>query len=119
MMSSPNRRSGRSATRPLVIVLTAIAALYFGRDILIPLAFACTLSFLLTAPVSGLQQVGLGRLTAVALVMMLALSAAAGAGWIVGTQLLDIAKDLPLYRSNIHNKLESIRTDKKGSLARA
>lgn len=118
-MSSPNRRLGRSATRPLVIVLTAIAALYFGREILIPLAFACTLSFLLTAPVSGLQKIGLGRLPAVALVVAFALSAAAGAGWIVGTQLLEIAKDLPLYRSNIHNKLESIRTNKKGSLARA
>jgi len=104
--------------RPLGIVLAGIAALYFGREILIPLAFACILSFLLTAPVSGLQKLGLGRLPAVGMVVGLALSAAAGAGWVVGTQLLEIAKDLPLYRLNIHNKLEYIRTNKKGSLGR-
>ena len=118
-MTSQNRRSGRSAAPPSAIVLAAIAGLYFGREILIPLAFAGTLSFLLTAPVSGLQKTGLGRLPSVLLVLALALSAAGGAGYIVGTQLLEVAKDLPLYRSNIHNKLESIRTNKKGSLARA
>ena len=44
-----------------VILFAAVAALYFARDILIPFAFALTLTFLLTPVVALLQRLHIGR----------------------------------------------------------
>ena len=107
---TPQRRATRHPTTWSVgIAASGIAALYFAREILIPLAFALVLSFLLTSPVAWLQKLRLSRVAAVVIVIMLALSAATGTGWVVGTQLLSIVNALPRYRLNIHNKVESIR----------
>jgi predicted PurR-regulated permease PerM len=113
------RRSGHSTTWSLAIVASGIAVLYFAREILIPLAFALTLSFLLTSPVTWLQKLRLSRVAAVVIAIILTLSATAGTGWIVATQLLTIVNDLPRYRLNIHNKLESFRAHQQGALGRA
>ena len=51
------------------------AALYFGRDVLIPLALAVLISFILTPSVQRLQQMRLGRVPAVLLVVVLAFGA--------------------------------------------
>jgi predicted PurR-regulated permease PerM len=111
--------SGPSATSSLAVVGSSIVVLYLAREILIPLAFALTLSFLLTSPVSWLQKVRLSRVAAVVVTIALTLSAAAGTGWIVATQLLTIVNDLPRYRLNIRHKLESFRAHQQGALGRA
>jgi predicted PurR-regulated permease PerM len=117
---TPQRRATRHPTTwSLGIAASGIAALYFAREILIPLAFALVLSFLLTSPVAWLQKLLLSRVAAVVIVIVLALSAATGTGWIVGTQLLSIVNALPRYRLNIHNKVESIRAGRQGALGRA
>ena len=50
-----------SGSQSLVIIafVLAIAALYFGRELFIPLALAFVLSFLLTPIVSLLEKTGL------------------------------------------------------------
>ena len=110
---------GNSRALPVAAVALGIAVLYFAREVLIPLAFAVTFSFLLTSPVSWFQRRGLGRVGAVLITMALTLSAAVGTSWIVGSQLLSVINDLPRYQLNIHNKLESIRTQQRGALGRA
>ena len=112
---TPQRRATRHPTTWSVgIAASGIAALYFAREILIPLAFALVLSFLLTSPVAWLQKLRLSRVAAVVIVIVLALSASTGTGWIVGTQLLSIVNALPRYRLNIHNKVESVRAGRQG-----
>ena len=63
------------------------AALYFGRDVLIPLALAILISFILTPSVQRLQQMRLGRVPAVLAVVVVVFGAVAAMTWIMGRQL--------------------------------
>lgn len=103
---------------PMVLVVS-IAALYFARDILIPLAFALTLTFLLTPVVALLERLRMGRVVAVLLTVVASIVVACGAGWIIANQLVDVANQLPLYRQNIHAKIEAFHLPAQGQLGRA
>ena len=96
-----------------------MAALYFGKEVLIPLALAILLAFLLTPPVRRLETWKLPRLPAVLLVLILSVSAFGAIGWAVANQLLDVINQLPGYRANIQRKMESFRGPQAGTLAKA
>ncbi|MGE5166377.1 MAG: hypothetical protein ACM3IH_20465, partial [Sphingobacteriales bacterium] len=60
---------------PLTTVLVAaaiVAALYFGREVLLPIALAVLLNFVLAPPVRLLQRLYLPRFAAVTIVVLLA-----------------------------------------------
>ncbi|HJT82016.1 MAG TPA: AI-2E family transporter, partial [Chthoniobacterales bacterium] len=101
------------------VALTAfvIAALYFGRDLLIPLALAALLTFLLAPLVSRLER-WIGRIAAVLLVVALIFTATGAAGWMVTRQLVDLATKLPEYKGNIVTKMRAFRTPKDGALTK-
>src|SRR5215218_10382216 len=82
-----------------------IAALYFAKEVLIPLALGVMLSFLLAPLVTRLQRWGLNRITAVAIVITVLCAAVGGLGVIVYGQLRDVAEKLPEYQSNIEEKV--------------
>lgn len=104
------RRSDRSALLPLIAAAAVIAALYFGKDLLIPFALALLLSFLLTTPVSWLERLHLGRAASVVIVLVLACSAAGALLWLGTEQLAGVVKSLPQYQDNIRRKLEALRS---------
>jgi len=104
---------------PLVVLAGVILILYFARAVLIPLAFALALTFLLSPLVEWLQKLRLHRLSAVALAILLALAVLLGLGSVVGRQLLQVANDLPKYRMNIHNKIEALHYRPDSALGRA
>jgi predicted PurR-regulated permease PerM len=104
---------------PLVMLFGTIAALYFAREILIPLAFALILTFVLTPVVALLQRARIGRVPSVAVSVLVTIVAAGCVGWIIATQLVDVAKDLPRYRQNIQAKMEAFRVPTKGPLGLA
>jgi predicted PurR-regulated permease PerM len=118
-MIKPQRPFGSSGIRTTAILIVVISLLYLAREILIPLAFAITLALILTPAVTGLQKIRLGRVPAVALVMMVAIAAAGAVGWVIFNQLVGVVNGLPSYRQNIHTKLEAMRTPGKGPLGRA
>jgi len=103
----------------VVASIVTIAALYFARNVLIPLALAALLSFLLAPLAKRLEMWRLGRLPAVLIVMMISFCLIGGIGWVVSNQLIDVINDLPNYRENIQRKLQSIHGPKGGSLAKA
>jgi predicted PurR-regulated permease PerM len=102
-----------------VVVFGVIAALYFTRDILVPLAFALTLTFLLTSAVSLLEKLRIGRLLSVILTVLASLMAAGCIAWVIANQLIDVANQLPRYSQNIHAKIQALRNPVKGPLGRA
>ncbi len=104
---------------PLVILAGVVLILYFARAVLIPLALALTLNFLLTPMVMWLQKLSIRRVPAVALAMLISVAAAGGMGWVVANQLLQVANDLPKYRQNIHNKIEALHYLPDNALGRA
>ena len=84
--------------RPLVFLAGAallLGILYWGRAVLIPMAIASLLAFLLTPGVSALQRRGLPRSIAVLLVVVMAFSALAGIGWVVADQIHGLAGSSP------------------------
>ena len=54
----------------MVMLFGTIAALYFAREILIPLAFALILTFVLTPVVALLQRSRIGRVPSVAVTVL-------------------------------------------------
>lgn len=86
-----------------------VAALYFGRDILIPLALATLLAFILTPLVALLRRYWVPRLIAIAAAVLIALLLVASVSIAVGTQLVQLANDLPTYQRNIAVKIERLK----------
>ena len=116
-------RAKNASTAALVgiwmILLTAfvVTILYVGRQLLIPLALAAMLTFLL-APLVGRIERWIGRIAAVLIVVAMLFSVVGGAGWLLARQLIDLAAKLPDYQTNIDNKLHAIRLPTGGALGR-
>ena len=87
--------------------------MYFGRDVLIPVALAALLTFLL-APVVTVLQRWLGRIGAVLLVVLLILAGAGTAAYMLTSQMVDLATKLPDYQQNIQAKLRSFKFPSSG-----
>jgi len=118
--SSSSSNNNTSSKSSLVIATgVVIATLYFGRRIFIPVALALVLSFLLTPLVVWLQKIRLGRVPAVLVVQLLCLALAAGVGWGVSKQLLEITSHINDYRDNIEENIRSLHSHKNGPLIQA
>jgi predicted PurR-regulated permease PerM len=96
-----------------------VLILYFARPVLIPLALALTLNFLLAPLVMWLQKLRLRRVPAVALATLISLAVVGSLGWVVARQLLQVANNLPQYRLNIHNKFDALHYPPNSALGRA
>jgi predicted PurR-regulated permease PerM len=95
---------------PILLILVIVTALYFGRAILIPVALATLLAFLLTPICSWLERHRLPRAAAIALVMAVVISAVGAAAWVLEEQAYQFAVHLPEYKSNIIARIQSLRT---------
>jgi predicted PurR-regulated permease PerM len=93
----------------LVAIITAIAALYFAREILLPIALAILLSFLLTPLCERLERWRLPRTIAVLLVVVMSFSVIGGLGWIVTDQLVDLSRQLPDHKERLIAKIHRLR----------
>jgi predicted PurR-regulated permease PerM len=116
-MSRPRQES--SPLNPLIWLAAVILILYFARAVLIPLALALTLNFLLMPLVIGLQRRGVRRVIAVAMVMLVSMAVVGGMGWVVANQVLQVASDLPKYRQTIRYKIEALHLPPESPLGRA
>ncbi len=90
-------------------IALVVAALYVGRGVLIPLAIAILLSFLLAPLVNRLRRWRLPKVAAVVIVAAGAFLLIGAFGLLVGAQVTQLATELPDYQSNITAKLRSLR----------
>ena len=105
-----------SASRASVIgLLVAAAILYFAKEVLLPLALAILLSFLLAPLVQRLESWKLGRIGSVLVVVLLALALVASIGTVAGMQAVSLAAKLPEYRHTIGEKIRALRAPKQHS----
>ena len=96
------------------IIALVVAGLYWLQAVLIPLALAVLLTFLLSPVVGTLQRRGLGRVPSVLVTVLLALSILGGIGWTLTRQLVTLADELPRYSLNIHHRIADLRGASKG-----
>ena len=110
-----------SAVACSILAALLIAALYFGREIFIPIALAILLSFVLGPPVGLLQKTRVPRGLAVVGIVLLAFSVIFGLGTLIANQLGQLAGNLPVYQSTMQEKIKSVRgvTASSGTLERA
>ncbi|HEY1944379.1 MAG TPA: AI-2E family transporter [Roseiarcus sp.] len=93
-----------------VIIAVVIGGLYFGREVLVPIAFAVLLSFVLAPLADALRRLHLGHALSVFLSVFMAFAILVGLGGVIGKQVAELAGDLPAYQRVINNKIESLRT---------
>jgi predicted PurR-regulated permease PerM len=90
-----------------------VAVLYWAQAVLVPVALAILIAFVLTPPVSWLER-WIGRVPAVLAAVTLVFTILGLAGWGLARQLDFLAEDLPLYRVNIQSKIADVRGAGKG-----
>ena len=90
-----------------------VAAMDYAEALLLPIAVALLLTFLLNPPVRLLERV-LPRVVAVLIVVTLTLASLSLVGWIVTRQVASLAAELPNYRANIRQKVLDIRHAARG-----
>ncbi|UPK31313.1 AI-2E family transporter (plasmid) [Bradyrhizobium sp. 195] len=110
-----------SAVATAVLAAMIVMVLYFGREIIIPVALAILLSFVLAPLVVLLQRLSIPRGLAVVSVVIIAFAFIFAMGSLLATQLAQLAGDLPRYQSTISEKIQSFRdtTAGRGTLERA
>lgn len=101
----------------LALAAFIVGALAWARDLLMPLALAALIAFLLAPLVRRLER-WLGRIGAVLMVVTLILGATATMGWVLTQQLVDLATNLPDYKENLGTKLRTLRTSVGGRFAK-
>src|SRR5271170_692390 len=102
------------ATDTVIIVTAIVAGLYFGRDVLVPIALAVLLSFVLAPVVIALARLHLGKVASVLATVIVAFALLAGLGTIIGRQLSQLAENLPQYQVVIGKKLATVRSSDFG-----
>jgi predicted PurR-regulated permease PerM len=76
-------------------------------------------SFLLTPAVIWLERIRFPRALAVSFVVLVFVAGMGSVGWTVADQLVDVTSQLPSYKANIKNKIESLRSPRGQSLNKA
>ncbi len=91
----------------VLVTATGIAILYFAREVFVPITLAVLLSFLLAPGVRWLRRLGVGRITAVTLTVMIAFMAIAGFAAVIVSEASSLAQQLPEYQYNLGSKIRS------------
>ena len=94
----------RTLQASLIIAALIIAGLIYGADLLIPLAIATILSFILNPIVRKLVRWNVPRSLAVVIVLGGAFISAVSMTAVLSTQMLSLAGDLQSYRENLVEK---------------
>jgi predicted PurR-regulated permease PerM len=105
----PTAQYPESTLKTVLIGVVVVAALYLGREVLVPIALAVLLTFVLAPLVRLLQRWYFPRIVAVALVGLVAFAAILGLGALMVSQLNQLAGDLPRYQSTLGEKIQSVR----------
>jgi predicted PurR-regulated permease PerM len=111
--------SAASALRSFITLASlaiVTAALYWAQRVLVPVALAILLAFLLTPIVTALQRRGLGRTPSVLLAVALAFALLIALGTTILWELRGLTAELPRYKDNIAQKIVSLRSLSQGPL---
>jgi len=106
--SSHDDQGSRLTT--LVVVAAVVVAFYLASEVILPIALATLLAFLLTPPMLWLERRGVGRIPAVLTVTGLTFLLLVGLGWIVAAQLISLSEQLPTLTANIRTRFAVLKS---------
>lgn len=108
-----------SLFRPFILmgsVILAVATLYWAQKVLIPIALAVLLSFILGPFVNALQRRRVKRSIAVIIVVATGLLILIGIAGVITLQLGRLVEELPQHKHNIGVKISGIREATRGTM---
>src|SRR6187455_723126 len=85
------------------------AILYFGKVVLIPIAVAVLLTFILAPVVIRLQRWRFPKPVAILTTVALAFMVISFNGWLVTAQLISLLEQVPQYEQTLRAKVEQLR----------
>jgi predicted PurR-regulated permease PerM len=97
-----------STLNTLLILVIVVAILFFAREVLLPVALAGILSFMLAPMVRWLQHLRIPRGLAVVSVVLLAFGAIFALGTVMARQVAHLAADLPQHQAAITAKIQHL-----------
>lgn len=118
-MASQAQSAPRPGASPLFALVVAVAVLYVAREVIIPLALAVLLAFILAPLVRRLEALGLGRAPATVFSVAIGMAVIIGVGWLATNQAVNLAGKLPEYKDNITRKVRDLRSPPQGNLGKA
>ena len=93
----------------MAVAALIVAALYFGREIFVPVALAVLLSFVLAPFVMRLHSWLIPRTISVLVVVFIGFSIIFSLGGLMVSQATRLAAKLPGYQQTLSDKIESLR----------
>ena len=93
----------------LTIVILTVGILFVAREILVPIAIAILLSFVLSPLVKLLRTLGLPKTASVGIVVLSAFLISVGIGVVLAKQISDLAADAPKYQETVARKVDGVR----------
>jgi len=105
--------------RPFIYLASfalALGLLYSAKVILVPIALALLLLFILNPAVTRLQRLGMNRVASVILVTIFTIVLLGGIGMGLTLQIKQLGEQLPQYHENIVQKLAALREAGRGNV---
>lgn len=102
-----------SVITPFILTMGLV---YLAREILIPVALAILITFILSPLVMALQRRGLHRGIAVLVMVVGTTFSMSVVGLIVTQQVIDLSEQFPVYKVNIVRRVQSVRAAAEGPL---
>src|SRR5580692_8786749 len=116
-------RTGASRTLSqmlaVIVTLVVVTLLYLAKTVILPLALAMLLTFVLAPVVTCLERIRLPRGVAIPGVLLAAGAILGSISWTVFVQLVEVTNALPSYTTNIQDKIQSFQQSKTGGFTRA
>ena len=93
----------------VIALIVGVTALYLARAVLVPIALAALLTFMVYPIVDGLTRVGLPRALSVTAVVTTLFLALGGVFWILSIEFASLSTQIPVYRDNLITKIGEVR----------
>ena len=87
-----------------------IGILWVGQTVIMPIMFAALLAFLLSPAVRRLMRWRVPKVLAITVVVLAVFAVVGALGWVMGTQMLHLAEELPAYERNILQKVAALKS---------
>ena len=104
------------ALATFALFVLVVGCLFWARAVLIPVAVATLVTFILGPLVMLLQRRGLPRAAAVSIVVIAACTVLSAALWLVGSQVVQLLAELPEYQHNVAKRVAEVRERGSGTL---
>lgn len=110
-VTSPTQRAVN-----ILAAATVLALLYFGREVLVPIALALFLNLLIAPWVRFYRHIGLGHTTSVLISVVASVVIMVGLTTMIGSQLVHLGRSMPQYQATIQTKVKALRAETLGRL---